>query len=164
MAEPTVTTVRRGSSAGFTLIEMMAALVILLFGVVALLGAMTTSIAQRRTADARQELTALVDAAVLRVQQEAIQGPPGNPSPSELTFVPLVDQTTAGFDGMRWSATAIADESRPELWLVKITVRWFDASEEVTSEFLRVVARQLPLRDRVSKFRGDDAGAEAGKR
>jgi prepilin-type N-terminal cleavage/methylation domain-containing protein len=143
--------------AGFTLMEMMAALVILLFGVVALIGAMTSSIAQRRTADARHELTALVDKAVHRAMQEAVKGPGGNASPSELKFEPLVDQTTPGFPGMTWSASAIADENRPELWLVKITVKWFDASEEVTSEFLRVVPRQLPLRDRVSSFRGEDA-------
>jgi len=146
-------------AAGFTLAEMLAALVILLFGVMSLLGAMTSSIAQRRTADARQELTALLEQAVLRVQHEAVVASGDDASVGGLDFKPLVDQTTAGFPGMLWSATAVADETRPELWLVKITVRWFDAGDEVTSEFLRVVPRQLPLRERVTKFRGDDGGA-----
>ena len=144
---------------GFTLVEMMAALVILLVGVTALLSAMTASVGQRRTTDARHELTALCENAVHRVLHEAVRSATGSTSPIALDFVPLVDQTTPGFDGMRWSAKAVADESRPELWLVRIEVKWFDAGEEVTAEFLRVVPRQLPLRDRVLTFRGENPDA-----
>lgn len=157
MVDPT-----KSSSAGFTLAEMLAALGILLFGVVALLGAMANSIAQRRTTDARHELTALCDHAVHRVMQESVRASSDRPTPLDLEFVPLVDQPAPGFPGMRWSAKAVADETRPTLWLVKIEVRWLDAGEEVTAEFLRIVPRQLPLRDRVLTFRGE--GPETPKR
>ena len=141
------------STAGFTLAEMLAALAILLFGVTALLGALSSSIAQRRTTDARHELTALCDLAMQRVQQEAIRSTSGDSSPFDLEFVPLLDQPVPGFPGMTWSATATEDESRPELWLVKIEARWLDEGEPVVAEFLRIVPRQLPLRDRVLSFR-----------
>jgi prepilin-type N-terminal cleavage/methylation domain-containing protein len=147
-------------AAGFTLVEMIAALAILLFGVIGLFGAMTSSIGQRRSTDARHELCALCDFAVNRAVHECVKAPNGSAVPTELVFEPLVDQESPGFAGMRWSAHVVADESRPELWMVKIEMRWFEAGDEVTAEFLRVVPRQLPLRDRVYAFRGEAADSE----
>lgn len=143
------------TTAGFTLAELLAALAILLFGVTALLGALSASVAQRRTTDARHELVALVEHAVLRCQQEAVRAPVGAATPLDLEFLPLLDQRAPGFPGMRWSARAVADDTRPELWLLRIEVRWLDQGEEVGAEFLRVLPRQLPLRDRVAAFRAE---------
>jgi hypothetical protein len=58
---------------------------------------------------------------------------------------------------MTWSAMATVDDTAPTLWLVRLTVKWMDAGENTTAEFLRVIPRQLPLRDRVIAFRGDAA-------
>ncbi|MBL8755509.1 MAG: prepilin-type N-terminal cleavage/methylation domain-containing protein [Planctomycetes bacterium] len=146
---------RHTPEAGFTLAEMLAALAILLFGVTALLGGLTTSVGLRRTADARLELCAACDYAMHRVQHEAIVSPTGGGLPNELEFKPLLDQPTPGFPGLTWSAKATTDETRPFLWLVTLTFRWFDASEEITTEFLRVLPRQLPLRERVRAFRNE---------
>jgi hypothetical protein len=134
---------------------MLAALAILLFGVTALLGALSSSISQRRSTDARHELTALCELAMHRVRYEAIRSTNGDSSPFDLEFVPLVDQEVPGFPGMSWSATATADENRPLVWLVKIEARWLEDGEDVVAEFLRVVPRQLPMRDRVMSYRGD---------
>jgi len=149
---------RAPAAAGFTLVEMLAALAILLFGVTALLGALSTSIAQRRSSDARHEFSALCDLAVQRVQHEAIRSATGSGLPFDLDFVPLVDQPVPGFPGMTWSATATADPGRPDLWLVHVEARWLDAGEEVVADFFRVVPRQLPLRDRVLSFREGGSG------
>jgi prepilin-type N-terminal cleavage/methylation domain-containing protein len=143
------------TQAGFTLAEMLAALAILLFGVTALLGALSSSISQRRSTDARHELTALCELAMHRVRYEAIRSTNGDSSPFDLEFVPLLDQEVPGFPGMSWSATATADENRPLVWLVKIEARWLEDGEDVVAEFLRVVPRQLPMRDRVMSYRGD---------
>ncbi|MFY9344533.1 MAG: type II secretion system protein [Planctomycetota bacterium] len=154
MAESRHLPVAVAAATGFTLAEMLAALTILLFGVTALLGGLSTSVGQRRTTDARQELTALCDYAVHRACTQAIRATNDSGDPLALELVPMVDQEAPGFEGMRWSCKAIADESRPAVWLLQIQVRWFDAGEEVTAEFVRVVPRQLPLRDRVATFRG----------
>jgi len=146
---------RNATEAGFTLAEMLAALGILLFGVTALLGALSSSISQRRSTDARHELTALCDLAMHRVRFESIRSTNGNHSPFDLEFVPLVDQEVPGFPGMTWSASATEDENRPLLWLVKIEAQWLDEGEAVVAEFLRIVPRQLPMRDRVLSFRED---------
>lgn len=138
---------------GFTLAEMLAALAILLFGVTALLGALSSSISQRRSTDARHELTALCDLAMHRVRYEAIRSTTGGSAPFDLEFVPLEDQEVPGFPGMSWSASATEDENRPLLWLVKVEVRWLEDGEDVVAEFFRVVPRQLPMRDRVLSYR-----------
>ncbi len=143
----------RAHAAGFTLVEMMAALMILLFGITALIGAMTSSVAQRRSTDAQLEAVALCDHALLRIQQEAVRRKAGATSDLDLELVPLQDQTAPGFPGMTWSATAIVDENRPDVWLIRLSVHWLDAGEVSTAEFLRVLPRQLSLRERVSRFR-----------
>lgn len=149
--------VRATGEAGFTLAEMLAALGILLVGVTALLATLTSSIGQRRTADARLELTALAERLVFECMQTSVRAPETDASPLDLEFTPIVDRPAPGFPGMTWSARAIADESRPELWLLRIECRWLENGEPRTAEFLRVVPRQQPLRDRVLTFRGQDA-------
>ncbi|MAD34246.1 MAG: hypothetical protein CMJ88_10885 [Planctomycetes bacterium] len=152
-------TTRTETQGGFTLAEMLAALGILLFGVTALLGALSSSIGQRRTTDARHELTALCELAMHRVRYEAIRSTTGGSGPTDLEFVPLIDQEVPGFPGMTWSATATEDENYPLLWLVQIKAAWLDDGEEVVAEFLRIVPRQLPMRDRVLSLRDEGGGA-----
>lgn len=142
-----------GGSGGFTLIEMLAALGILLFGVTALIGALSSSVAQRRTTDARLETTALCEAALHRVQYEAVQRRADAATDLDLELVPLANQTTPGFAGMTWSAVPIVDESRPDVWLIRLEIRWLEEGEETGEVFFRVLPRQLPLGARVLRFR-----------
>jgi type II secretory pathway pseudopilin PulG len=151
---------------GFTLVEMMLAMMILLFGITALIGALSSSIAQRRTADAGLELCSLCDQIVHRVQQEAIRpGPDGNTV--DLVFSPLADQEVAGFPGLTWSARTSEDPERPDLWLLHIDLRWLEGGSPVETSVRRVLPRHLPLRARVVAFRSagqDGAGQDsAGK-
>lgn len=151
--------IRRGSAAaGFTLAEMLAALGILLFGVTALLGALSSSIAQRRTIDARLESTALCEHALHRVQHEAVRRRADAATDLDLEVVSLENQDAPGFPGMTWSATAVVDETRPDLWLVRLRIRWLEEGDDVGQEFLRVLPRQLPLGQRVRRFRDENPG------
>ena len=140
-------------AAGFTLAEMLAALAILLFGVTALIGALTSSVAQRRSTDAMLEAQALCDHALHRLQHESVRRKPGAGSDLELELVPLQDQTAPGFPGMTWSGKAIEDENRPDIWLIRLEFRWLESGDYSHAEFLRILPRQLPLRERVLRFR-----------
>jgi hypothetical protein len=141
---------------------MLAALGILLFGVTALLGALSSSVAQRRTIDARLESTALVEHALHRVQHEAVRRQKGATTDLELEVVSLENQDAPGFPGMTWSATAIVDENRPDVWLVRLRIRWLEQGDDTAEEFLRVLPRQIPLGQRVRRFR-DQTTDEAPK-
>lgn len=138
---------------GFTLVEMLAALGILLFGITALIGALSSSVAQRRTTDARLETTALCDLALHRLQYEAIRRTADGATDLDLELQPLQDQTAAGFAGMTWSAVPIVDENRPDVWLIRLEIRWLEDGEDVSEVFFRVLPRQLPLGPRVLRFR-----------
>jgi Tfp pilus assembly protein PilV len=144
------------AAAGFTLAEMLAALGILLLGVTALLGALTASIAQRRTTDARLEAAALCEHAVHRIRAEATQAG----ADLDLHLVALDDQTAPGFQGMTWSAEATVDIERPDVWLVTLQVRWLEQGETVIEQFRRVLPRELPFGRRVQAFRD---GADAAR-
>lgn len=170
--QPGSGTAARTASAcdGFTLAEMLAALSILLIGVTALIGALTSAVGNRRTSDARFEMGALSDLVVHRLQQEALQPDADGGAPK---FVALSDQPAPGFPGMTWSATAKVDDTRPDLLLVRVDVRW-PGSDDLAAEdgavalggdfttFYRVIPRQVPLRERVLGFRRD--GSETSTR
>ncbi|MBK8100247.1 MAG: prepilin-type N-terminal cleavage/methylation domain-containing protein [Planctomycetes bacterium] len=154
MADPIAlpTPASRRVEAGFTLAEMLVALAILLLGMTALLGSLGRSIGQRRTTEARLQTAQLVEQAVLRVRQEVVRSP-GAETDLDLQLQPLADQTTPGFPGMKWSATAQLDDARPDVWLITIDVDWMEEGELVRERFLRILPRQLPLSARVQRFR-----------
>lgn len=142
-------------AAGFTLAEMLAALGILLFGVTALIGALSSSVAQRRTTDARLETAAAVEHALHRIQYEAMRRRQDAASDLDLELATLQDQTAPGFPGMTWSAEAIADPDRPDVCLVRLELSWLEEGEPVGEVFFRVLPRQLPLGARVLRFRDE---------
>jgi type II secretory pathway pseudopilin PulG len=146
-----------GPAGGFTLVEMLAALGILLLGITALIGALSSSVAQRRTTEARLEAHALCEHALLRVQEECVRRRVGAESDLDLEIATLPDQQAPGFPGMTWSATAVLDEARPDVWLVRLKIRWLDEGEDVFEEFLRVLPRQMPLGQRVRRFREEQS-------
>lgn len=152
---------QRAREAGFTLAEMLAALGILLLGVTALLGALTATVAQRRTTDAKLEAVALCDYALHRVQEEAVRRRAGAETDLDLELATLADQTAPGFPGMSWSASPVLDEQRPDVWLVRLQVRWLEEGADVVEEFLRVLPRQLPLGQRVRRFREEQSETSA---
>ncbi|MCA8948457.1 MAG: type II secretion system protein [Planctomycetes bacterium] len=141
------------TNGGFTLAEMLAALGILLVGVVALLGALSSSVGQRRTTDARLAAARVCEGALQRVQYEAVRRRGDGESDLDLEIVKLEDQTVPGFEGMTWSATAVVDELRPDLWMVRLEVRWLEEGENASEVFLRILPRSLPLGPRVERFR-----------
>lgn len=139
--------------AGFTLAEMLAALGILLVGIMALIGSLSSSVAQRRTTDARLAAVALCEQALHRIRHEGIVRSVDAESDLDLEIRNFEDQTAPGFDGMTWSATAVIDEDRPDIWMVRVAVRWLEEGEDATEEFLRVLPRNLTLGRRVRRYR-----------
>lgn len=150
----------RKTNGGFTLAEMIAALGILLFGITALIGALSASISQRRSTDARLAAAALAERVVHALQDQAMQLRADAESDLDVEFVRLPEQDgpsadEAGFSGMKWSATTVSDPDRPDLWLVRIAVTWLEEGEDTSVQFERILPRQLPLGKRVQRFRDD---------
>lgn len=143
----------RAAQGGFTLAEMLAALGILLLGITALIGALSSTIAQRRTTDARLAAAALCEEALHRLQTEAVRVADKGESTLDLELATLPEQTAPGFPGMTWTARAIGDPNRPDVWLIELQVHWLEVGEPSVETFWRVLPRQLPFGERVRRAR-----------
>lgn len=159
LASRTQAAARQCGEGGFTLAEMLAALGILLFGITALLGALSSSVAQRRSTEARLAAAALAEQVVHRLQHESLRPRADAETALDLELAPVADQTAPGFPGMTWTATPVEHPDRPDLWLVRIRVGWLEEGDEEFVEFLRLLPRQLPLAQRVLRFRDETDAA-----
>jgi prepilin-type N-terminal cleavage/methylation domain-containing protein len=136
---------------GFTLLEMMVALAILLLGFTSLLAAMSAGAGLRRGADARIEAGLLAEEVFHRLRSESFAVSPGG---SVLETDPKAMQGTAEhFGGMRWMAAFTKADERPDLVLATVTVRWMEEGDFVQQEFRTMLPRQEPLGARVERFR-----------
>ncbi len=140
---------RRGptrSEAGFTLVELMVAMAILVFAVTAIADSLLTGVGMRRGSEMRFRATALVDYAIQDIQEEVF---PRSQDPSE----PLAGFTRVdppGYPGMNYTVEFIEDLERPGVVLAKIKVAWRDQGELVGETFQRILLRRVPFSRRVS--------------
>ena len=134
------------SQRGFTLVEMMVALAILVFGVCALAGSLLTGVGTRRGNEMRFRADALVNQAVYRIQEEwfAADSDPGTP------LKDIVVEDPPGYPGMKYVVQRITDQERPGLVLARIKVSWKEQGEQVGETFERIFVKQTPFSKRVA--------------
>src|SRR5262245_3520419 len=147
----------RAGAGGFTLIEMLMALLILAVGVTTLLLALGDSMSVRRGTDARLLAAQAVADFVHRVQATGLQRRADAQSDLDIELAPTAAATVEGFPGVRLQATMEQDADQPFVWLLRIRATWAERGEEASEEFLRVLPRQLPLGARIQRFRDDPA-------
>lgn len=155
MAEPARLPVQRiRGQRGFTLIEMMVAMAILLLGITSLMAALGGGVQLRRSSEAQIEAAMVADQALLRVQQ-GIERKPDATSMLELRLPELIDQQVESFPGMHYSVQYRQDPDRPDIVMVEIAVRWLEQAEDVQQRYFRVLPLQEPMRQRVARFLQD---------
>ncbi len=144
MASPKRATTR--SQGGFTLVEMMLAMAILVFAVTALAGSLLTGVSMRRGSEMRFRATALVDYVIQEIEEEVFAR---SQDPSEpLAGFAHVDPP--GYPGMTYTVEFIEDLERPGVVLAKIKVSWRDQGEFIGETFRRILLRGAPFSRRVS--------------
>lgn len=158
---------------GFTLVEMLAALAILVLAVTTLLSSLGDSVALRRSTDARLQVAQAVEDLVVRVRETGIRRRAGADSDLDLELSVPDSLEAPGFPGLMLSvredkvdpkankadakSTAAAGfADRPDVMLLRIEATWLDEGEAVSETFLRVVPRQLPLAARIQRFREEN--------
>ncbi len=141
----------RPRTAGFTLIEILAAFLILSLGMGAVLGFLSSTLARERAAVMRTRICGAIPVVEDLVREEISGG-------GELRDVEARD--VPGFPGLRWSAAFRESRGWPGEILARIVFTWQeggDAQEEVLVEFF---SRNEPFRARAAEalLRGGEGG------
>lgn len=139
---------RRAERSGFTLIEVLLALAILLFGMSAVLGLFTFGAALSRSAHLRT-VGSSVTAAVLADLEETLfpldaEGEAGEPRP-------IQDRSVPGSPELVYSARATPNPDRPLEYKVELRMRWSSAGVEREKVFTTLLLRQIPFGERLRR-------------
>jgi prepilin-type N-terminal cleavage/methylation domain-containing protein len=140
---------------GFTLVEMMVAMGILVFGLTALAGVLGVGVDTRRTAEqvtvgASQvdrivhELEMLVLPDRIRAWRAQVDGIETEPLAPE-SLEPVTPTPIPGYPGMNYAVEFDLDQERPDLVLARIRVRWRSQGEEQGETFCRLLPLSVPL-------------------
>jgi prepilin-type N-terminal cleavage/methylation domain-containing protein len=140
-------------NAGFTLIEMLVALGILVVGVTTLLASLGDSMALRSSTDARLLAAAAVEDLVHQIAATGIRRRADAETDLDLELATPGEVAVPGYSTMRLLPSVEEDKERRDVWLLHVRATWLDRGETITEEFLRVLPRQLPLGARVQRFR-----------
>lgn len=155
--------VERQPERGFTLMEVMAAVVILTFGVTSLLGLMTLGVSTRRSAEQVNRAVFLIDQIVQEVRENVFAERPASDdvdpddqAAKDLLLAPpppmQVDRV-ADMPGMSYRVEFTVDPQDPDVVLARIDVRWRQQGEAMAETFHRLLVRNEPFSKRVSRLR-----------
>ncbi len=134
---------------GFTLVEMMVAIGILLFGVTTLVGVLGVGVATRRSAEQQLRAARLVDQVLYRLETQYL---PSIPPESE-EIPPLEVDAPEGFPEMKYRVDFAFDPKQPLVVLATISMRWREQGEAIGVEYRRVMFRETPFPQRVQRLR-----------
>lgn len=150
-------------SAGFTLVELMVAMGILLFGAVSLLGVLGVGVDTHRSAEQHNLAVQLAQRVLQRLETEVVpkaliaaQDAATDGQPVNFKLAP-VDSTPAdvvGTPGLRYRVEFTQDPEQPQLVLAKVRVLWLDQGEAQAVEFQRILVGQVPFPQRIARLRG----------
>ncbi|MHC5065871.1 MAG: type IV pilus modification PilV family protein [Planctomycetota bacterium] len=142
---------------GFTLLEMMVAMGVLIVGVTSLLGALSSGLGTRRGAEQRQRAVLLADHVIHELESGAWFEPPPAAEldtgslAQDLAIDPITVRSVPGYPGMKYRVQFEVDPEHPDLVLAKIRISWMDQGGDVGTEFLRIMSRSQPLSQRVER-------------
>ena len=142
-------------SAGFTLLELMAAMGIFVFGLTALIGVLTIGVGTRRGAEMRTRAVLLADRVLHRIETETLvtAALPHEFEDDDLAIERVEQLQVDGFPGMKYSVEFEVEPELPELVLVRIRVSWLEEGEDRAQEFVRILPREVPFSRRVAERR-----------
>jgi prepilin-type N-terminal cleavage/methylation domain-containing protein len=147
-----------GSRAGFTLIEMIVAMGILVLGVSSILGLLTFGAALQRTAESRNDVTLAAEAVIADLRETVFpiqpDGSVGAPPPALERPVPGHPRLTAFVD-LRESP------SLPGEYFATVRIAWKERGKERAEIFRTVLQREVPYSTRV-RFELERAKASRG--
>ena len=143
---------RRRAEAGFTLLEILAALMILALGVTTALGGFARGLGIEQGAELIHDSSRLASLVQERYRNEGLLGKVGQALPP-----PIQGALEPGFPGMKYDLSVKADPENASRVFLDLQVRWLRGGEEVGERYRFPMRRALPLSARIRASRtGED--------
>ena len=158
----------RKATAGFTIIEVVLAMGILLLGMTSILGMLSFGAALSRTAQLRASAAAAAEAVVLDLE-ETLFPLLEDPDTGQLVVGEprkVVDRPVPGHPGILYSATAEPDPSsasslsaasgqplgNPTRYRVDVHMRWTSSGQARSRVFTTLLLREVPFGERMRRL------------
>jgi len=141
------------SRAGFTIIEVIVALGILLFGMTAVIGMLTFGAALSRTALLRTTAAASAQAVVADLEETLFPMVEGVSAGSSDAGPPIevVDRALPGMPDVTYSASAVPNPERPLEYRVDVEMSWTSAGVRRAMSFSTILVREIPFGERLRR-------------
>lgn len=143
---------RTSTRSGMTLVEVLVAMGILLVGLTAILGLMTTGAALSRSAVLRTAAAASTQAVVEDMRETLFPIDPegglwSRPGPPQ----PIVERALPGEPNIVYSATVTENPDRPGQYRVDVEMSWQSAGVRRARTFSTLLVRELPFGERLRR-------------
>ena len=141
------------SRAAFTILEVVLALGILLFGMVAILGLLTTGASLTRTAQLRTEAASATEAVLADLEETLFPFDPNaaNGAGELGAPKPIVERELQGDSGIVFSATATQNPARAKEWRVDVELSWASAGVRRERRFTTLFVQELGFGERLRR-------------
>ena len=138
---------RAEAKSGFTIVEVVLAMGILLLGATAIIGFLTFGSATARHAQLRTQAAAAVEAIEADVDRHLFpyeEGVLGDP-------VDLVDRPVPGVPGVVYTAKAVPNPDLPREYRVDVSMTWESAGMKRSKDWSMIRVRELPFGERLRR-------------
>jgi hypothetical protein len=132
---------------GFTIIEVLLAMAILLFGMTAVLGLLIVGAGLSRTALLRTTAASAVEAVVADLEETLFPMVDGEPGPP----IVIERRTLPGVPDLVYSATAHENPQNPLEYRVDIEMTWSSAGVQREKRFSTLLLREISYGERLRR-------------
>ncbi len=137
------------SSAGFTLIEVVLAMGVLVLGMTMLISLFTFGAALSRTAELRTAAASAIDAVMADLEETLFPideetGEVGEPEP-------IVERPVPGSPGVVYSAEPVPNPDEPREYRVEIVMTWKSSGVRRARTFETLMLREIPFGERMRR-------------
>lgn len=128
---------------GFTLIEMLAAFLILVMGMMGILGVYITSLEKERSAVIKTRISGALPFIEWELKERVAE--------SKGNLKEVVDESVPGFPSIKWSSKFYQIENWPGEVFSEVTVKWLEGGYEKQVTFPFLITKYEPYVYRIGK-------------
>lgn len=150
---------RTSARSGFTILEVLLAMAILLFGMTAVLGLLTFGAALSRTSLLRTTAAAAVEATVADLEETLFPMVDGEPGPP----IEIKGRALPGLPDVVYTAHAEENPANPLEYRVDIEMSWKSAGVQRERRFSTLLLREISFGERLRKRFVEGVKSETNK-